>query len=116
MQIVNIYNLEVIFLGFSSHENVECFVNILQRIKIWIIVKSTLIETRQSIDIRKRDGLATLLLSIFYLQLSTPEANIAQVTCMVIMLMNSISFMRIITIVSCVCFRFIQNNWAEDRV
>ena len=30
------------------------------------------------IDIRKRDGLATLLLSIFYLQLSTPEANIAQ--------------------------------------
>ena len=31
-----------------------------------------------TIDIRKRDGLATLLLSIFYLQLSTPEANIAQ--------------------------------------
>ena len=31
-----------------------------------------------NIDIRKRDGLATLLLSIFYLQLSTPEANIAQ--------------------------------------
>ena len=30
------------------------------------------------IDIRKRDGLATLLLSIFYLQLSTTEANIAQ--------------------------------------
>ena len=28
--------------------------------------------------IRKRDGLATLLLSIFYLQLSKPEANIAQ--------------------------------------
>ena len=29
-------------------------------------------------DVRKRDGLATLLLSIFYLQLSRPEANIAQ--------------------------------------
>ena len=29
-------------------------------------------------DIRKRDGLATLLFPIFYLQLSTPEANIAQ--------------------------------------
>ena len=31
-----------------------------------------------NIDIRKRGGLATLLLSIFYLQLSTPEANVAQ--------------------------------------
>ena len=31
-----------------------------------------------NIDIRKRDGLATLLLSIYYLQLSSPEANIAQ--------------------------------------
>ena len=30
------------------------------------------------IDIRKRGGMATLLLSIFNLQLSTPEANIAQ--------------------------------------
>ena len=38
-------------------------------------VYTTIIFT---IDIRKRDGLATLLLSIFYLQLSTPEANIAQ--------------------------------------
>ena len=33
---------------------------------------------KNNIDIRKRDGLATLLLSIFYLQFSTPEANIAQ--------------------------------------
>ena len=32
----------------------------------------------KNIDIRKGDGLATLLLSIFYLSLSTPEANIAQ--------------------------------------
>ena len=31
-----------------------------------------------TIDIRKGDRLAALLLSIFYLQLSTPEANIAQ--------------------------------------
>ena len=39
-----------------------------------------LIQAQQcwTIDIRKRDGLATLLLSIFYLRLSTPEANIAQ--------------------------------------
>ena len=44
-----------------------------QRQRVWICI-----EYARTIDIRIRDKLATLLLFIFYLQLSTPEANIAQ--------------------------------------
>ena len=53
-------------------------------------------------DIRKRDGLATLVIYILSSVEHTGSKHCP--TCAVIMLMNSILFMRIITIASCAMF------------
>ena len=93
-QFFKVKNLKTIVIGLSLKDfcvqivlkvNVVSFIY-LSILKFVVILNGTqlvyyitlLLQHRRSIDIRKRDRLATLLLFIFYLQLSTPEANIAQ--------------------------------------